>query len=783
MSHRIGCCLLLAWIAVATLTLAVSAQPPASGPSVIAPADNASQTEAQPDPRESQPAPSSAASSDPASRPAAAQSTQPASQATSRPAEAEIPLRSPRAMMAEFLQAVSESEDRPERIQDAVRCLDLSILMRDNLQAVERRGPVLARQLDEIVEALLNTYGKTRWEIPREPKGDRVVFPAKGEVQLVMTRSDDGVWRFSADTVAAVPKLLETIRQKKEAKERESPEAEVPADVPPGLRSARATMRTFIDAMGKGEKDQAARCLDLSDVSPATAAETGAKLADQLRFVMDRIGVVVYQDIPPKAGAEPFAWYIGERGRIELARQESGPRKGQWLFTKATIKSIETLFKAYQDKPRVAAVKAPSFWNNPRLWLLETMPSRLKTELLGVQAWQWLGILILLILAYLVHRLALLAFGGVARMIARSGGVEFREAAVRHSLQPVAGLVMVATWWGGLQLLLIPIQVLEYVWPALKFVLTAAGVWASYRLIDLVSRFFALRATRTQTRLDDVLVPLARKTAKIIVVAVGLVFVLKALGAEQGTIEKLFAGLGIGGLAFALAAQESLKNFFGSVAVVLDRPFQVGDWVRIGDVEGTIESVGLRSSRIRTFYDSEVTVPNADLTTATIDNMGRRRYRRTRCNLSLTYSTPPDRIEAFCEGVRELIRRQPHTRKDNYDVWVGEFAASSIDVVLNCFHDIPEGVNEPQERHRLFMDILNLAARLGVEFAFPTRTIHLSPSGQAQQPASPAPGSGGAGQSEAEAAERGRQLAAEIIADSLRKRQTDTSSAEPQQAE
>jgi MscS family membrane protein len=295
---------------------------------------------------------------------------------------------------------------------------------------------------------------------------------------------------------------------------------------------------------------------------------------------------------------------------------------------------------------------------------------------------------------------------------------------------------MVMTWGGLLRLLSLSVEAQGVLWPALKFVGTAVAVWAFYNLIDLVMGYFEARAARTSSRMDDVLVPLVRKTLKVLMVAVGTVFIVRALGYE---IRPLLAGLGLGGLAFALAAKDTLANFFGSVTVVLDRPFQVGDWVKVGDVEGTVESVGLRSSRIRTFYNSQVSVPNADLITTTVDNLGRRRYRRISCKLSVTYSTTPEQLEAFCEGIRELIRLHPYTRKDYYLVWVNEFAASAINILLYCFHETPDWVTEMRERHRLFLDIMRLANRLGVEFAFPTQTIHLAKADQEEHPAPSGP--------------------------------------------
>ena len=247
-------------------------------------------------------------------------------------------------------------------------------------------------------------------------------------------------------------------------------------------------------------------------------------------------------------------------------------------------------------------------------------------------------------------------------------------------------------------------------------------MWAAYRLVDIFADAMSSRAARTESKFDDLLVPLVSKSVKVFIAAFGLVFIAGNLNIN---ISSLLAGLGLGGLAFALAARDTVRNLFGTLTIVLDRPFHVGDWVVIGDVEGTVERVGFRSSRVRTFYNSLITIPNGKLLDNAVDNMGSRRYRRWKSMISITYDTPPETIEAFCEGIRELIRIHPYTRKDYFHVYLNAFAASSLDILLYVFYRTPDWATELRERHRLFLDIVRLADRLHVSFAFPTQTLHL----------------------------------------------------------
>ena len=293
---------------------------------------------------------------------------------------------------------------------------------------------------------------------------------------------------------------------------------------------------------------------------------------------------------------------------------------------------------------------------------------------------------------------------------------------------------MATFWWAGLGALGLPGAILESLLLASRFAAIVAVVWTTYRAADLAAEILAERAKATEGRTDDLLVPLVRKSLKVFVTAFGLVFIADNLDVN---VSSLLAGLGLGGIAIALAAQDTIKNLFGSITVLFDRPFSVGDWVVIEDTEGTVEELGFRSTRIRTFYNSVITLPNATLIDAAVDNYGSRTYRRWKTVLSLTWDTPPDKIEAFCEGARELIRRHPYTRKDYYHVYLNDFGASDLQVLLYMFFNTPDWSTELRERHRLGVDILRLAQALGVSFAFPTRTVLLKQDDA--EPTSPPP--------------------------------------------
>lgn len=700
---------------------------------------------------------------------------------TTVPAESEVeqatptaapdPLLSPATMVESFLIALNESEKQPERLADAIRCLDLSALRTADPADADKQAPQLARQLREIIDALLNTYGVSRDDIPKATEEDRIVLPGGGSgIKLVVVRGGDNLWRFSPDTIAAIPAYLGALREDRVKEDIPVEETAEVEGVPLAYRSARATMMTFLEAMSRNNREVAQSCLYLEHLPANIRSQSGNEFAWGLLEIIDRIRKVVPEDLPDAPGGESYIFYEDTYGRIEIECMKEGDRKGYWLFNQATVDSLETLYPHFAEKPRVPGLPPRTFWQNPRAWILERIPAQLKPRILGLRIFQWLAIVVGLALGYLAHRISLLILFTIARPLGRSQYSELMPKFIRSCLRPISMLIMLATWWGIMRLLVLKPSFLQFAWPVMRLVVTALSVWACYRLIDLISDFFSARASRTNSRLDDVLVPLVRKTTKIVVVIVGAIFIFEAVGVEQTTLNKLFAGVGLGGLAFALAARETIANFFGSVTVILDRPFHVGDWVKVGDSEGTVEEVGLRSSRLRTFHNSQIIIPNADLMTATVDNMGRRKYRRISCKLSVLYSTTPEQLEAFCEGIRELIRRHPFTRKDFYLVFVNEFAASSIDVLLYCFHETPDWVTELRERHRLFLDIVRLARRLDVRFAYPTQTIHLvNETATSDSSKPPVDVVAHSEQTAPDARAAGRSAAAEIAAESLKK--------------
>jgi MscS family membrane protein len=391
-----------------------------------------------------------------------------------------------------------------------------------------------------------------------------------------------------------------------------------------------------------------------------------------------------------------------------------------WRFSRSTVAEVGRL--AARLKPLERKVDAGETALALPEWLAPLLPIGLLDEFVGLAYWQWLGLILMLFVGLLADLLARTLLRPLVRRVPRRLGTQLRDDEIDSALR-MLGLTATGLTWVTLLPSLVIGGTLEQVLLAAGRAFTVlAGTFAGFRLADVAAAVAMHRAEQSETKFDDILVPLVRKTVKIFIFALGIVYGAQSLYIN---IVPLITGLGIGGLAFAFAAKDTIENFFGSVAVILDRPFEVGDWVVIGDVEGTVEELGFRSTRVRTFYNSQVTIPNAVLVRATVDNLGRRTYRRWKSTLGLQYDTPPEKLLAFSEGVRELVRRHPFTRKDFFQVWCNDFGASSLNILLYVFFETPDWSTELRERERLMVDIVRLADRIGVSFAFPTQTVHL----------------------------------------------------------
>ncbi|MBX2850333.1 MAG: mechanosensitive ion channel family protein [Phycisphaeraceae bacterium] len=515
--------------------------------------------------------------------------------------------------------------------------------------------------------------------------------------------------------------------------------AQQPTEAMPADRdSPRAAMFTFLRVMNEIEKGEDERWPEvyplLGEPDPGPEiAHLLRRRAVKLKESLDYIGRVDEDELPQSLADDYFVYFPKALNEThEKAVKDIGTDKNRiafqtrdtlgWTFSEDTFAGLDELHGLLLEH-RNEQYDEQTYGDGGK-FLAELMPNSLKSgTILGLYYWQWLALAALILLGVVVDQLLrTILRGAFLRQIDRAEHDEQKEQLAK-TVRPfgfVAGGVLVML---GLTLVGLPDLAHRFLYGAVAVFTVLAGILAAWQLIDLVASVAFAKAEETKTKFDDILVPMFAKAAKIFAVAIGIVYAAQALNLP---IVPLLGSLGIGSLAFAFAAKDTIENFFGSVSVILDRPFEVGDWVVFdGKTEGTVEELGFRSTRIRTFYNSQITVPNATLVRATVDNYGRRTYRRWKTHIGVQYDTPPDKLIAFTEGIRELVRSHPYTRKDYFQVWLHRWSASSMDVLLYIFFEVPDWSTELRERERMFVDIVRLADKLGVQFAFPTQTVHL----------------------------------------------------------
>ncbi len=350
-------------------------------------------------------------------------------------------------------------------------------------------------------------------------------------------------------------------------------------------------------------------------------------------------------------------------------------------------------------------------------------PDWFKDTFVGIELQQYIGLAVLVFLATFVQFTLIRTIAIVVKRRYEDDDRNFWDEERQRLNRSLLLLTVAITLLVGIPILDFDSDIDDAINQIASLMGAVAVVLLAYRGIDIFTDVLAKRAEATETKFDDQLVPLLRTSLKLFVSLVGGLFILQNLDVN---ISALIAGLGLGGLAIALAAQDSVRNLLGGVTIFADKPFEVGDWVIVDGIEGTVESVGFRSTRVRTFYNSLVTVPNGRLVDTGIDNMGKRRWRRYKTTLGVGYHTTPDQMQAFVEGIRAIIQANPGMRQDYFIVEFHGFCATSLDVLVYCFMDAADWTEELRTRHIINLDIMRLAARLQVDFAFPTQTLHIA---------------------------------------------------------
>ncbi|MGZ3809285.1 MAG: mechanosensitive ion channel family protein, partial [Bacteriovorax sp.] len=395
------------------------------------------------------------------------------------------------------------------------------------------------------------------------------------------------------------------------------------------LRHPQSTMRTFMQAMDKVKNGnssafkEAIQTLDLSLIDPPLRELTGKITAERLVNTIDRIAKINYAHIPnyesgPKWFFRKQSVTVGENVYdVEIAIGKTA--EGDWKFTPETVSSIENFYSSVAHQKVIHGITEYRNW---RTHFKESMPGWTSEEFLLFKKGQWLGLFALLLISLAFFAFVRFLITRYLHFKVKRKSLDMEEGEQFKSTLAFGCLAFSVSWLIGIRQLELDVEMLE-VFVRGAYILTAfSSVWSALKLVDYVSLHFEREAKITENKFDDVLVPMLKKTSKVIVVAFGVILIAHSLTFD---IASILAGLGIGGVAVALAAKDTISNLFGSVTVIIDRPFQIGDYVVLEKgLEGAVEEVGFRSTRIRTPSNSLVTLPNSVLANMAIDNYGMR---------------------------------------------------------------------------------------------------------------------------------------------------------------
>ncbi|MEN8161513.1 MAG: mechanosensitive ion channel family protein [Myxococcota bacterium] len=477
----------------------------------------------------------------------------------------------------------------------------------------------------------------------------------------------------------------------------------------------RAAMLEYLTACREGDYTEASRYLNLRRLPPARRAEAGPPLARRFKAVLDRTLWVELDTLSDAAegdledGLAPDLERVGVieapgESPVEVLLQR---RAGEpaWRIAPTTLDTVPALAEALGVD-----------------WMEERLPAIwVETRFLEMALWQWVGLPLLMAAAALLAWLVTLLLSLVATAIAGRTEQHYDDLVVRAARAPLGLILGVLLFRPGRGFLALAVPVDRALAGVENALLVLGAAWLTLRSVDVAATFLRDRWQAAGEAGAVGLVPLGRRVAKVFLGAIAVIAMLQNLGVN---VTGILAGLGVGGLAVALAAQKTVENLFGGVTLAADRPVRVGDFCRFGDKIGTIEEIGLRSTRVRTLDRTLVTVPNAEFSALPLENFAARDRIWFQTVLGLRYETTADQMRHVLAGLTRLLQDDPRVDADPARVRFVGFGAFSLDVEVFAYIRTRDWSEFLKIREELLLRIMDCVDASGSGFAFPSQTIY-----------------------------------------------------------
>ena len=501
-----------------------------------------------------------------------------------------------------------------------------------------------------------------------------------------------------------------------------------PESKPPGLvdefgrGTPRGTVTGFLQATSRRDYRGAAEYLDLRRVPRAQVVTEGPMLARHLRVILDNT-LLIDPDLLSESlegsrddGLPPNRELLGRiatnQGPMSILLEHVPRDDGVliWKFAQSTVARIPDLYREFGYGP-VGEVLPPV--------LVERRP-------FGIALWQWIALIVLAGLAVLLARL-LVALGlRVLRFVRRRKPVADAVKLPPQAVPPLRLLVAVGVFHAGRIALALPVAV-QPTFNLVEGLITVVAVtWLGMRLMDVVRDMARLAVIGRGQMATLPVVDFAQRVAKLVVLVLGLLTLLGVLGVN---VTALIAGLGVGGIAVALAAQKTVEHLFGGLTLIADQPVKVGDFCRFGDQVGTVERIGMRSTRVRTLDRTVLAVPNGEFANLRLENFAERDRIWLRTTLGLRYETTPDQLRHVLVHLRELLYAHPRIDPDPARVRFVGFGAYTLDVEIYAYVRTADYNEFLAVREDLYLRIMDVVAASGTGFAFPSQTQYRSDEG------------------------------------------------------